>query len=293
MNSSLYECRLLHHRFAPKEHLFRNRLYFFCLDLDELAPIEAALVLFSRNRPNLYEFRDKDYLPISEAGAEKNESSELPLRSRLTAYLAFRGFTTPPGKILLVTIPRIAGYHFNPVSFYYCYDRNGVPLCAVAEVTNTFREVKPYLLPPSALNDRGFAIRLPKFFYVSPFARTDGEFHFDLGLPGEELVCRINEYEDNRLKLHTVLTGVRQDLNDAKLAWFALKYPVMGLQVLLQIHLKAFKLYRMQVPFFRKAENPESQKGLYRPHRSLVGAGPPPGSPLRRQPESSVKQGPL
>ena len=49
---------------------------------------------------------------------------------------------------MLVTLPRVFGYLFNPVSFYFCYDRHGAPVAALAEVTNTFKEMKPYFLAP-------------------------------------------------------------------------------------------------------------------------------------------------
>ncbi len=265
MNSALYECRLLHRRVAPREHSFRNRLFFFRIDLDEVSEMARSLFLFSRNRRNLYEFRDDDYFPGA-AGSPPSDPGGPSLKSRVTDYLQGHGLAATQSRVVLVTVPRICGYHFNPVSFYYCYDADGSPLCAIAEVTNTFREVKQYLLPPSALGAKGFRFRLPKFFYVSPFARADGEFDFFLGLPDEKLVCRIDEYESGELLLHSFVSGARRPLGDAALLWFALRYPALGLQTMFRIHQKALKLYLMRVPYFRKAEHPEHQKDFHDPH---------------------------
>ena len=47
---------------------------------------------------------------------------------------------------MLLTLPRVFGYIFNPISIYYCFDAAGTPVCSVAEVGNTFREMKLFLL---------------------------------------------------------------------------------------------------------------------------------------------------
>ncbi len=73
------------------------------------------------------------------------------MKARVTAYAAAHGVDVSGGRIVLVTLPRIFGYLFNPVSFYFCFDRSGRPAAAIAEVTNTFREVKPFFLGPSCL----------------------------------------------------------------------------------------------------------------------------------------------
>ena len=72
------------------------------------------------------------------------------------------------GKVTLVTLPRILGHIFNPVSFYFCHDRHGAPLAAIAEVTNTFRESKPFLLGPDRLVPPGTDLNLGEAGYLPP-----------------------------------------------------------------------------------------------------------------------------
>ncbi|MBC7782928.1 MAG: DUF1365 family protein, partial [Burkholderiales bacterium] len=67
MRSCLYECDVMHHRLSPKKHQFRYRIFMFAFDLDELDAIAARIPFFSRNRRNLYEFRDRDHLPLDHA----------------------------------------------------------------------------------------------------------------------------------------------------------------------------------------------------------------------------------
>ena len=75
------------------------------------------------------------------------------LKARVTACLAERGIDLAGGRVLLVTLPRVLGYLFNPVSFYFCYDPQGRPVASLAEVTNTFKEMKPFVLGPATRTD--------------------------------------------------------------------------------------------------------------------------------------------
>ena len=276
----------MHHRFAPKPHRFAYRIFLFALDLDELETLPRRLRLFSRHRRNLYSFRDRDYLPVGElphfSGAPATPgraTGELPvpaLKQRVAAYLAGRGVDLAGGRVVLVTLPRVFGYLFNPVSFYFCFDRTGAPLAALAEVTNTFREMKPFLLGPETRRDAAagtaFHLRTPKYFYVSPFSDMDVAFDFTLRNPGERLSVQIDDYEGANRTLTSTLVGARQPLTDAKLAWFTLKYPFVTLKIIALIHWHALQLWWKKVPWFAKVARPEAQRDLYRPHPSIAPA---------------------
>jgi uncharacterized protein len=51
-----------------------------------------------------------------------------------------RFVTRPAGPVFLLTHLRYLGYVFNPVSFYYCYDRVENLELILAEVNNTLGE---------------------------------------------------------------------------------------------------------------------------------------------------------
>lgn len=267
MNSCLYECSVMHHRLEPKEHQFRYRIFMFALDLDEVAALPERLGLFSVNRWNLYAFRDRDHLTL--AGCEGKS-----LKENVLAYLAQHGIRLPDGgRILLVTLPRVLGHIFNPVSFYFCSDASGAPLCAVVEVGNTFREMKPYLLREPA-GERMFRLVTPKHFYVSPFSPLDLDFDFKLRVPAETLEIHIDDRAGDRRVLLSALTGSRAPLTTARLLWFTLKYPLLTLKVIFLIHWQAFRLWLKRLPFYRKAANPGQQRDVLRPHSSLAGKNP-------------------
>lgn len=278
--SSLYECTVLHERFTPKHHRFVYSLFYFALDLDELASLHRRLALFSVNRANFFSFRESDFLPTDEplhqpTRPENNlitTANTSSLKSRVRAFCAAHGADFgADGRVLLITLPRVLGYLFNPVSFYFCFNAAGIIVGAIAEVTNTFHEVKPYFIPSVTSPEGSTTLRLrtPKHFYVSPFSGLDLEFDFTLHAPVEKLAVRIDDHAAGSRVLHTALTGIRTPLTNLRLMWFLLKYPLVTLKIITLIHWQAFRLWFKRVPFFAKAAAPSSQRDLYRPHLSI------------------------
>jgi len=254
-------------------------MFMFAVDLDELEALHRKLRLFSFNRRNLYSFREGDFLPTGEpvfnpsTNSPTNRKPEIVnLKSRVVAHLAGRGIDLTGGRVLLVTLPRVLGYLFNPVSFYFCHDRDGRPVAALAEVTNTFREMKPFVLGPDTREGDAFSLRTPKYFYVSPFTDMAVAFDFTLRVPGEHLAVQIDDYDAGQRTLTSTLTGPRRPLTDRTLAWFTLKYPFLTLRIIGLIHWQALRLYLKNVPWFAKAARPDAQRDLYRPHASITPA---------------------
>jgi DUF1365 family protein len=281
MNSCLYECQVRHARLSPRRHRFAYRIFLLGIDLDELPELPRRLRWFSLNRWNLHSVREADYLPIDEpvhngAPAAPRATTPESLATRVRRYLKARGVELPGGRITLVTMPRLFGYAFNPVSFYFCRDAQGELRAAIAEVTNTFHEIKPFFLGPEASRGQrgGLQSRQPKHFYVSPFSDVDVAFEFILRDPGERLSVQIDDFVGDERTLISTLQGERQQLTDGRLAWYTLKYPLVTLRVIALIHWHALRLWLKRVPWFAKAARPADQRGLYRPHPSVLRPNP-------------------
>jgi DUF1365 family protein len=297
MRSRIYECHIVHTRLHPRVHRFAYRLFMLALDLDELTARAARRFSLLRiDRPGLLSIHQRDYLPThdplhnaspSAAPSLPAPSSPLPaLKARVLAHLASLGIPTPPdARVLLLTLPRVLGYQFNPVSFYFISapdldapddPDHDTPVACIAEVTNTFRETKLFVLGPDTLarSPRGplFHLHTPKHFYVSPFSDVDLAFDFRLRPPTDRLALQIDDYEGERRMLISTVTesAPPRPLRDRTLAWFSLKYPFVTLKVIAAIHWEALRLYLKRVPWFAKAARPADQRDLHHPHASLV-----------------------
>ena len=128
ISSALYVGTVFHRRFKPTEHKLRYRVYWLLLDLDELPTLARSLRLFSRDRFNLFSFHERDY------GARDGT----PLREHVERAMAEAGLTPDGGAIRLLTMPRVLGYAFNPLSVYFCYGRDNALRAILYEVSNTF-----------------------------------------------------------------------------------------------------------------------------------------------------------
>ncbi|OCX54162.1 hypothetical protein BEL04_07805 [Mucilaginibacter sp. PPCGB 2223] len=265
LNSCLYRAKVMHKRLAPKVHSFHYEVFMFYLDLDELDVLHKRMKLMSRNRFNLFNFRDRDHLqlPAGNPDASKN------IRQHITDYLKIQGIDIGSGRIMLLTNLCTLGYQFNPVSFYFCYNEASEPVSSVVEVCNTFREMKPYFLGAETKNGDSFKLNTGKYFYVSPFIDMDTSFDFDLDIPGEKLRIRIDDHDQagNRFFIST-LSGTKVMLTDARLLQYFISFPLITLKVMGMIHWQAFRLWLKKMPFHKKNEQMDLQREVYRPYQS-------------------------
>ncbi len=258
LRSCLYECTVAHRRLAPKRHEFVYRIFLFWLDLDELAAVADRVPIFSTNDANLYSFRDDDYFSLGQP----------TLRDNAVAFARANGVSQAPARVCALTLPRFLGYTFNPVSVLYFYDADDVPYASVVQVGNTFRELKPYVVPRAAEAGR-FHARVTKHFYVSPFSDLDLAFDFRFEAPGERLGIWIDDYRGAEKMLVSSLTGTRTELTTGNLLALTAKYPFITLKVIGLIHWQALRLWFKRLPFHRKEANPDLQRGVFNPHESL------------------------
>lgn len=245
--SALYRGELVHtRRDQVVRRKFRYPVFIAAIDLDELPALDRELRLFSHGRPNLYALRDADYADAASGLAASH-----------AAALAAHGIAAP-GATRLVTNLRIAGYVFNPVSFFLGYDAAGALASVVAEVNNTYGGRHRYVLGPAqriASPSRRVGFRTPRELFVSPFLHGERvyELWFDAPLDGDALAITMHvdtPAGDRVFVAH--LAGTRQALTDRALLAAAVRYPLMTLQVIGLIHLEAMKLRFLRgVPYRR------------------------------------------
>jgi hypothetical protein len=230
----------------------------FYIDLDEIDQLKKFF-LISHNTFNFFSYKEKEHLRLPINKPDESKST----KEHIINYLSQNGITQPIGKIMLLTNLNVLGYNFNPVSFYYCYDKNDQPLCCVAEVSNTFREMKPFFMGREQLHDGAFKLNTTKHFYVSPFIDHDANFDFDLDIPGEKLNIRIDDHKNGKRFFISTLTGVKKPLTNTNLFWYAIRFPLIPLWIMTLIHWNALLLWLKKIRYYKKAEFPELQKDVF------------------------------
>ncbi|HTL35027.1 MAG TPA: DUF1365 domain-containing protein, partial [Kofleriaceae bacterium] len=276
-HSALYRGELMHARHdAIAKRAFRYPVYMASLDLDELPALDRELRLFSHRRANLFSFDDRDYAATLSPGTRAARATAAPpardfagsLVDDLAALRAANGIATP-ATTRLVTNLRVAGYVFNPVSFFLDYDARGSLASVIAEVNNTYGGRLRYVLGPREriASDRvGF--RHARELFVSPFLHGDAayDFWFDAPLDGDRIAIDMHVQQAGARSLTARFTATRTPLSDRALAGAAIRYPLMTAQVIGLIHYEAIKMRFAGVPYRRPgvdhrplAENGDTQ----------------------------------
>lgn len=208
--------------------------------MDEIEDLDRRLRLFSRNRFNLLSFHDRDH----------GDGSGAALRVQVESFLRRAGIALQGGRIRLLTMPRVLGYVFNPISLYYCHAQDGRLMAMAYEVTSTFGVRHTYVIPVEQAEQAAGVIRqgAAKSLYVSPFMDMAMDYAFKGRAPGEALTLTIDGYDAEGLLITATMTGRRQALTDARLLSAVVALPLLTLKVMAAIHWEALKLWLKGVP---------------------------------------------
>ncbi len=238
-----------HRRLAPVEHGFAYPTCFVLLPMRTLRDRPDAVL--ARNRRAMFGFRDADH---GDGGPDS--------LAWLEQLLAREGVADADGEVWLHCIPRMFGFAFKPVSFWYAHRADGTLAAIVVEVNNTFGERHCYLLDGDGLAF-GRTLHARKVFHVSPFCQTRGEYAFrfmrtDLG-SGDgrgRTAVRIELHVDGAPLVVTSVSGHLEPMT-AKAVRFALwTFPAMTAVIVARIHWHALRLWLRRVAFVPKPAPP-------------------------------------
>ena len=238
---------VMHERHAVASNRFVYPVAFLRLPLSQLAGLRAPLL--GVERPGIFSFRSSDH------GARDGS----PLLPWLRALLAAQGLEgQADGEVVLHTMPRILGYVFNPVSFWYCHDSQGQLRVVLAEVNNTFGETHRYLVfhPDRRPIEPGETLSARKVFHVSPFFPVQGEYRFRFDAAEGMNAVSIDYYDGGEKQLATRVGGHEQPLDGVAMRRWLWRFPLMTFAIMFRIHWQALRLWWKKARFHRKPPPP-------------------------------------
>lgn len=240
-----------HQRLRPTPHQFAYPTWFLLLPLRHLRAHPDDTL--RRNRGGWVSFCDADH-------GDGRADCLAWIDERLLA----EGITDARGEVWLHTYPRLLGYAFKPVSFWYCHRADGTLAAIVAEVNNTFGGRHCYLLSGQQLQF-GRELVAVKRFHVSPFCQVEGRYRFRFmrtSLPSGDgagrCVARIEHDDAQGPLLLTSVSGELAPLTPARLREALWRMPLLTLGVIVRIHWQALRLLLKRVPFFGSNGQPDA-----------------------------------
>jgi hypothetical protein len=235
-----------HARLKPTRHTFDYPTYFLMLPMRSLQRTPSASL--ARNRRAALSFYDQDH-------GDGRGPAQGGALAWLDELLQAEGISDAAGEVWLHCYPRVLGFTFKPVSFWYCHRPDGSLRAVLVEVNNTFGERHCYLLDQPAF---GVEQRAAKVFHVSPFCPVEGgyRFRFMLTADMQRTVARVDFDDAQGPLIQTSVSGRLEPITPESIRRALWGYPMMTLGVIARIHLQAFKLFFKRAPFFRKPTPP-------------------------------------
>ncbi len=245
-----------HTRLRPARNAFAYPTYFLMLPMRALrnAGSPASDSPLAYNRRAALSFFDRDHGD----GRGPEQGGAL---GWLDDLLRGEGILDATGEVWLHCYPRVLGYTFKPVSFWYCHraGKDGGALRAiVVEVNNTFGERHCYLLDRPGF---GHELGAAKVFHVSPFCKVEGHYRFRFMHAMRDgvakTVARIDYDDSEGALLQTSVSGTLEPVTRRVIRKALWRYPAMTLGVVFHIHLQAARLWFKRVKFLHKPAPPE------------------------------------
>ena len=240
MNSCIYNGEVTHTRFKPVRHFLKYKTFSLLIDLDEINLLDKSIGIFSHNKFNIFSFYDKDH-GDRDGGNLKNW-----VISNLKKFQIKENITN----IKVLCYPRILGYVFNPLSIFYCYEKDKL-VAIFYEVKNTFNEQHTYIF--KIKNNEEIVQKCRKKFYVSPFMDMETFYNFKLLNPKDKLSVFIKQTDADGTILTATQTGDKKEFSFKQLAINFIKYPLMTIKIISSIHYEALLLWKKGA-IYRKRE---------------------------------------
>lgn len=236
----LFFGKVMHGRLFPKRNYFTYGIYYLALPLSKLANIPLA-----HNR----------FAPMSFYDCDHGQCDGSDLEDWARGILADYNIKSADGDITLICMPRIMGYVFNPVSFWFCHDKDNNLRAVLCEVHNTFGERHTYLCAHEdhrpITHDE--ALKGDKLFHVSPMLKREGFYTYRFDTRDDKFGVWIDFYNaDGQKQLVTSLIGKFQTMDQSMLRKAFWGHPLITFKAIILIHWQAFKLLSKGIKYISR-----------------------------------------
>lgn len=244
----LYFGAVSHTRHAPMVHKLKYKIAYVCLDLDHMDTAGHSSWMFNPEKPGLFSFRAKDH--------GSGETTDLAKWVRQT--LKDKSVEAPAHRITFLTLPRMLGYAFNPISVYFIYDASDHLHHILYQVNNTFGERHCYLFPVSG-DGPAYEHSCQKRFHVSPFFPVSGNYTFRICPPNGETFSLFIKYDDAECgkAMTATLELNAKPFSSGSFAKLLFGLPFMTLGVTAAIHWEACKLWLKKARYHSRPRKPD------------------------------------
>jgi|GEM_PF-63233 len=272
LNSMIYRGTVRHIRhdrpdMQSKKHKFSYDVFMMYLDLDELDLVFSKSIFWSRKNKALAQFKEQDYF---------FDAKKASIKETVKQFIFDETHITFEGRICVLTNLRYFGYLINPITCYYCFDRDDVLKYLVAEVTNTpWKEIKRYLIPVTII-DQKYSYNFAKNMHVSPFMPMDLLYRWQGNLPDKKLninlqchtstgdysadyakPCALQKSDSSTLVFAANLSLSAHKITRRSLNGALIQYPFMTVKIFIGIHWQAVKLFLKKIPIIRHPKHKE------------------------------------
>lgn len=274
LNSGLMVGTVWHKRYAPRRHGFSYQVFYGLFDLDEFSDLDRRSWVFGVDRAALFSIHQTDY------GLKPGQNGK-GLKKRI-AGLIKQQYGDEIKRVELLTMPKVLGYAFNPISVYYCYAENGLISHVIYEVNNTFGERFSYAFSVEEESGKLTSHGCEKHLHVSPFFDVSGGYRFRQDKNTKAIRLTVDyrsgaqNCEPESASLQALETAERtrdqktftasMSLNkkvfsSRNLLRISARIPFVTLKVMAAIHWQALLLWLKKHRIFRKPSGPEISVG--------------------------------
>jgi hypothetical protein len=218
------------------------------LDLDEIDDVLALSPWWSKKYWNLARFKRSDYFG----------NPDRTIKDEVINRLKNEGIFID-GAVRMLSNLRYFGFIINPITVYYCFDRQEQLQAMLVEVTNTpWGEKHDYVLPCDP-NKKYQRIVFDKQLHVSPFNPMNMYYKWRSNNPMAALGIHMQNRQDINARDSCVFDATlrlnKMTISAKKLQQLIFIYPFMTLKVMAAIYWQASRLFLKRTPIY---SNPKS-----------------------------------